>query len=357
MIKAQLVALVAVILACAPASVSGAVAVKRASTCNGYSDLCSRQYSNVTYIGTHDSYAVGSTSSLSSNQELTVKDQLQSGIRALQIQGHKDSDGGSGSGISLCHTSCKLQNGGTLEQYLSNVTDWVKSNPNDVISIFIANNDNLPASQWDKGFSSSGLRDYVYSPGTEKLSKKDWPTLQDMINKKQRVVVYMDYKANTNQVKYILPEYKNVWEDPYDQKKTPFNCTADRFDGDSDQMMYLHNHFLDKEKNIFGKSFPTPDVDQIDSTNSVNTILSNTGKCAKQHGNYPTFVLVDFFNKGNGSVFEAAARMNNVKYQGSEISTSNTDSKQHGNGAASMRPTTLGSLSSAVLLLAVGLLF
>lgn len=33
--------------------------VRRATTCNGSSDLCNRSFGNVTFVGTHDSYAVG----------------------------------------------------------------------------------------------------------------------------------------------------------------------------------------------------------------------------------------------------------------------------------------------------------
>lgn len=32
---------------------------RRATTCNGSANLCSRSYGNVTFVGTHDSYAVG----------------------------------------------------------------------------------------------------------------------------------------------------------------------------------------------------------------------------------------------------------------------------------------------------------
>jgi hypothetical protein len=33
--------------------------VRRATTCNGSPDLCSRSFGNVTFVGAHDSYAVG----------------------------------------------------------------------------------------------------------------------------------------------------------------------------------------------------------------------------------------------------------------------------------------------------------
>lgn len=310
---------------------------KRDSVCNGYSELCERKYSNVTYIGAHDSYAVGKTTSLGANQQLDVNDQLDSGIRTLQIQGHKS--GNSASGISLCHTSCTLMNAGAAEKYFSQVSKWVQTNPDEVITIIIANNDNLPATQWRKAFSSSGLDKYAFSPGSEKLSKNDWPTLQEMINKNRRVVVFMDYETNTDKVEYILPEFKNVWENEYDQSKTPFNCTPSRISGESSQMMYLENHYLNKEGDIFGKKYTKPDVDQLDKTNSANSLLKDANKCAQRHESYPTFMLVDFFDSNNGSVFEAAATMNNVKYSGTKISTSSTHQDQGENSTQLLRPT------------------
>ncbi|WFD41823.1 hypothetical protein MPSI1_000459 [Malassezia psittaci] len=303
-------------------------------------------------IWAHDSYAVGSTSSYGTNQDLNVTQQLDSGVRALQIQGHNSSSSASASGISLCHTSCSILNGGTLENYLGAVTDWVKQNPNDVISIFIANNDNLPVSQWDKGFDSAGLKSYTYSLGTDSLAKKNWPTLQDMINKNERVVVYMDYKSDTSQVKYILPEFKNVWENAYDQTKLPFNCTADRINGTPDEMMYLNNHFLDETQSVLGQSYSAPNVDQLNSTNSVNTILTNSNRCARQTGYYPSFLLVDFFDKGNGTVFQAAADMNGVTYKATDIpSASASDSSQEINsGAFALDPLNSLALLSALTL-------
>ncbi len=80
---------------------------KRASVCNGDASLCSRLYSNVTYIGAHDSYAVGTLQGATTgdNQDQPVTTQLNDGIRLLQVQAHKSSNSSSGSGIDLCHSS------------------------------------------------------------------------------------------------------------------------------------------------------------------------------------------------------------------------------------------------------------
>ena len=96
---------VANLVVAAPQPVS--TLTKRASVCNGDASLCSRLYSNVTYIGAHNSYAVGTIAGASTgkNQEQSVTQQLTDGIRLLQVQAHKNDSASSGSGINLCHSS------------------------------------------------------------------------------------------------------------------------------------------------------------------------------------------------------------------------------------------------------------
>ena len=142
------------------------VVFPRATVCNGHAELCTRSYGNVSYVGAHDSYAVGvglrkSTrtkpllSLLSvelsnsccqsrskwyilqkslvwgSQQLFLVTQQLNDGIRLLQMQALNQSGT-----IELCHTSCvcplslyflhkpnnhykSLFDGGSLQDYLS----------------------------------------------------------------------------------------------------------------------------------------------------------------------------------------------------------------------------------------------
>jgi hypothetical protein len=59
-----------------------------ATTCNGAAELCSRKYSNVSQIGSHDSAFVGSF--VTDNQDESVTNQLDAGIRFLQGQVGED---------------------------------------------------------------------------------------------------------------------------------------------------------------------------------------------------------------------------------------------------------------------------
>lgn len=322
----------------------------RATACNGDAALCSRKYSNVTYIGTHDSYSIGPTTQQSANQDVPVQTQLDDGIRALQIQGHKSDSSDGGSGISLCHSSCFLQNGGSLESYLGNVSSWLKSNPNEVVTVIMANPDNLPVSQWAKAVQSAGLDKMAYTSTSGQVSKDDWPTLRQMISKNQRVVFLMDYKADTSSTNYILPEFKSNFENPFDQTKMPFNCSQDRWDGNTNQMMYLHNHFLDQDKNLLGQNFQVPNVAKLNDTNSLETVMSAAGKCAQQHHSYPTFILVDFYETANGGALHAAAMMNGIKYNAKSLGQTNSSNSQNTSGAASTMQVTSAALYSVLII-------
>ena len=83
--------------------------------------------------------------------------------------------------------------------------------------------------------------------------------------------------------------------------------------------MYLINHYLYTTTMLFGGVTPVPDKAKLLTTNaasgpgSLGEEAENT--CVALHGRSPTFLLVDFYDYGSGSVFEVAASLNKVAYQ------------------------------------------
>ncbi|SNX85872.1 uncharacterized protein MEPE_04581 [Melanopsichium pennsylvanicum] len=330
---------------------------KRASVCNGDASLCDRLYSNVTYIGAHDSYAVGTLQGAVTghNQEQTVTTQLNDGIRLLQVQAHKSSNSTSGSGIDLCHSSCSLEYGGTLESYLSKVESWLSSNPNEVVTLLIVNSDDQPVSSFGTAFSSTNLSSKAYTPSSASVSKNSWPTLGSMIDSGKNLVVFIDNSADTSSVSYILPHFSNTWENAYDQTSTPFNCTVDRINSgsSSSSLMYLINHYLDSSYTLFGTNVLVPNTAEIDTTNSYASIMQDADNCASMHANsYPTFVLTDFYDMGNGSVFQAAAKMNGVQYTakaiGNATKSGETSKSSSSSGSQSITMVSVGNVIMAI---------
>jgi hypothetical protein len=154
-----------------------------AQTCNGNAALCSRKYSNVTFIGAHDSAFVGILPT--DNQLESVTSQLNGGIRFLQAQTHLKSGV-----LELCHTTCTEKDAGTLVSYLTTINTWMVANPNEVVTLLLTNGDGAAVSMFGAAMTTSGLSQFAYSPGS-KLSMSQWPTLQEMISAGDRLVMFL----------------------------------------------------------------------------------------------------------------------------------------------------------------------
>jgi hypothetical protein len=154
-----------------------------ADGCNGNTALCSRSYSNVTQVGTHDSAFVGVLPT--ENQVDSVADQLGAGIRFLQAQTHQLNGE-----LYLCHTSCGELNAGLLTDYLSTVKTFLDANPNEVLTMLLTNGDRVDVSLFGTAFSSVGIDKYAYTLPSQ-FTIDEWPTLQELIDQGSRLIVFL----------------------------------------------------------------------------------------------------------------------------------------------------------------------
>ncbi|KAI4864307.1 PLC-like phosphodiesterase [Hypoxylon rubiginosum] len=261
-----------------------------AADCNGHAELCDRVYSDVTFVGAHNSPFVGIGPS--DNQFTTPTDQLNQGVRFLQAQ-TQDKDGA----VEMCHTSCILEDAGTLESYLGEIKTWVDGNPNEVVTLLITNPDAIDITKFGDAFTSTGLATYVFTPDTQ-LALNEWPTLGDMISSGNRVVVFMDYNMDISKVPYILDEFIYYFETPFSPTEDNFvQCNIDRPAGASaDGRMFLANHNLNIEI-LPDVLIPAPL--EASDTNSIASITAQTDICMQNYGRYPNVVLLDFVSQGD----------------------------------------------------------
>lgn len=342
----------------------GALPVYGATVCNGYAELCNRTFGNVTYIGAHDSYAVGSNN-LAANQDYNVTQQLTDGIRMLQVQAHLQNGA-----IRLCHTSCLLLDGGLFTDYLKKVKTWLDSNPNEVISILIVNIDNQPASSYAAIYEAASMVDISYAPSTTSVKADEWPTLGTLIDSGKRVLTFMDNSADATAAPYIIDEFTNIWETAYNVVDNAFPCTLNRTDGTAEGKMGLSNHFLDKYESVLGVQTLVPDKASLNQTNGVSGVGSlgqEAQTCVALNGKHQTFFLVDYYNYGEGSVFQVAATANGVTYDTTKTiappiisgaaSTSTSTSKSTANAALGMQLSSVGWMAWAGSFLAIGAAF
>ncbi|OBT54805.1 hypothetical protein VE04_04071 [Pseudogymnoascus sp. 24MN13] len=274
--------------------------------CNGDARLCGRKYSNVTQIGAHNSAFVGELPT--QNQGLEVEGQLDMGIRFLQAQTHNLFGLGE---MYMCHTSCFLLNTGPLVKYLERINKWMVAHPNEVVILLLTNQDNADVSIFGKAMVNSGLAKLAYTP-PKKLALDEWPTLQEMINSNKRLVMFLDYHADTAKVPYILDEFAYCFETPFSQTDPTFpQCSVDRPPNASAAGRFsIINHVLDFALTPGKDGVLIPDILQAEKTNSVASIMAQVGLCQKAHGATPNFILVDYAERGE--VIKAQNMMNHL---------------------------------------------
>jgi len=252
----------------AASTTSAAASIPAGQSCNGFPELCSRSYSNITYIGAHNS-PFAFAQNPASNQDNGVVAQLNDGIRMLQ--GQTRFVNGT---VYYCHTSCGLLNAGTAESYFANITTWLAANPYEVITLLIGNGDYVPVQNFTAPLESSGLAKYAFFPPIIPMGLSNWPTLGELILNNQRAIIFMDYKANQTAVPYILDEFSQLWETPFDPTDESFPCTVQRPPGLNDQQargrMYMENHNLNSELTVFGNTILVPATKKLLQTNAVS---------------------------------------------------------------------------------------
>ena len=240
--------------------------------------------------------------------------------------------------IYLCHTSCDILNAGTLTSYLATVTSWVQTHPYDVVTILIENGDYVDVEKFVSPIQASGIDQYVYHPPQIPMGLNDWPSLASMILSGQRVVIFMDYQANQTSTPWIIDEFSQMWETPFDPTNRSFPCTVQRppdlSPQDATKRLYMMNHNLNQQVSLLGVSLLIPLKPLLPVTNNVSgygSLGQSAGNCYEDwvslaipnlkewqsdyaKGRAPNFLNVDYYNNGSGTVFEVAAKWNNVTW-------------------------------------------
>lgn len=289
--------------------------------CNGYVEFCNRQWSNITYVAAHN-FPFTRANNAARNQELGMIDQLNDGVRMLQVQAHYINET-----VYFCHTSCAILNAGTMEAQFNDLVGWLDQNPYEVVTLLIGNYNQDPVSVYTPPVTNSGLERYLYIPPKTPMARDDWPTTAELILTGKRVIYFMDYMANPAEVPYILDEFSQMWETPFSPTDPDFPCTIQRppryaeNSNGSENLLYLANHNLNVDFSSLGIEILVPNVADINQTNAVtgnSSLGAMARECAADWGHPPNFLLVDFYNYGmtSGSVFQVAAQMNGVTYRG-----------------------------------------
>jgi hypothetical protein len=302
--------------------------------CNGAPELCSRRLDEVVLPGTHNSMSSADiTDWMFPQQERGLPFQLADGVRALMLDIHyglpvegrvkTDLDSETTSrekleqavgpeglaaamrirdrlagkeegprGLYLCHGFCEL--GATpLVGALQRVHEFLVQNPHEVLVLVIE--DYVPPSDLAIAFAESGLDGLVYRGPLG----PPWPTLREMIDTRQRVLVLTE--SGRPGVPWIHPAFEVMQETPYRFKQlSDLSCAPNR--GGTAGSLFLVNNWID--------TTPAPKPSNAAIVNAYAALLARAKKCQASRGRRPTVIAVDFYRTGD--LFRVARALNGI---------------------------------------------
>ncbi|MEP7051336.1 MAG: hypothetical protein ABJB12_13335 [Pseudomonadota bacterium] len=147
--------------------------------CNSDPRLCSKAFSAVTFLGTHLSMANDDTWP-SPTQGRTLREQLLSGgVRALELQVHDDQGA-----LAACAGDCSVAST-SLSSVLRDISTFLTQNPTDVLTLVLRSA--VASAALAQAFEDQALVPLAHT----QMPGKPWPTLRQMIDDNQRLVVFV----------------------------------------------------------------------------------------------------------------------------------------------------------------------
>ena len=296
------------------------------ATCNGYAALCARPYDAIAFPATHNSMAAADEPGwFFAEQPDGIVAQLDHGIRVLLVDSWyaqrtqrrgvvANTDQSRAEALAearesfgeaalrsalrvrdalnltprgpvepyLCHALCELGSTKWLP-VMKQVHTWLAAHPREVVTFFVQ--DTVSPADTAEVIRKAGLLPYVYTPTTD----QQWPTLGQMIESGQRLVVLMENHGGGATYPWLLPGFHWVQDTPFlFRRPSQFSCRSNR--GGPDASLFLLNHWItDKQREVSNATL----------VNARDVLLPRAEQCRAERGTMPNFVAVDFYDRGD----------------------------------------------------------
>ncbi|XP_027361095.1 PI-PLC X domain-containing protein At5g67130 isoform X2 [Abrus precatorius] len=254
-------------------------------------------FNHYSWLTTHNSYALaGARSATGSfivapmNQEDTVADQLKNGVRGFMLDMYDFLND-----IWLCHSAEGRCYNFTAFQpainVLKDIGSFLDANPSEIITIFIE--DYVSSSQGlTKLFQASGLSKYMFPLSRMPKNGEDWPTVDDMVQKNQRLIVFTS-KSSKEASEGIAYQWTYVVENQYGDDGMKAGSCPNRAESPTmntkSRSLVLVNYF-----------HSAPNRSQACADNSA-PLISMMKTCHEAAGNrWPNFIAVDYYQRSDG---------------------------------------------------------
>jgi hypothetical protein len=249
--------------------------------CNGQSEVCSKPYNEVAFLTTHNAYNTGSEGFSLPNHNYGVAQQLQDGVRAFMLDVY------SLFGTTVQYHGTFTLGSQDLNDDLVEIRQFLDNNPNEVVTLILECY--VSAATMEHELNVSGLSSYLFT----KVAGQPWPTIQEMIDNNERLVVFTDEDdAGAGQ-----DWYHYAW-DYMVETHYSVNDVQDFTDqynrGDASNDLFIFNHFVTSATLGTGSESDSQIANEY--TFLMDRILNHYAGYQK----FPNFITLDFYEHGGG---------------------------------------------------------
>jgi hypothetical protein len=287
-----------------------------ARACDGHVELCDRHYNHVVFAATHNAMSSPDVVHLWPEQDDNLRQQLDSGVRALLIDTHywlpvhdpndlidvqqaidaaeprlPASVAGAlypilgtlrdgRDGTFLCHLQCAFGAIPFVDAMVT-VREFLQENPDEVVTLIIQ--DAISTADTAAAMHAAGLDPYLY----QHRNDHQWPTLGQLIDSGQRLVVFAEEAGPPPS--WYAHAFDEMQETPFTvSSPADFSCAPNR--GNADAPLFLMNHWVARVP---------PDRVNATVVNTKAGLVARAQECERARGLAPNFIAVDFSNIGD----------------------------------------------------------
>ncbi|MGJ8660201.1 MAG: T9SS type A sorting domain-containing protein [Cellulophaga fucicola] len=232
------------------------------------------------------------------NQSKGINAQLQSGVRSFMVDIHRVNGE-----LRLKHGSpnmCMMD----AKDFNNIMEEWLRNHPLDIITLHIQTGANLGISGLDDIFYGrrtgyKNISNYIYNHSTFVSASRPlnsgsdtYPTIQEMVTKNKRLVLFTETNYNSNLYRY---EFTHTVQNPYQASQVSQLWDTNKFKADRGV-----DHKTILTVNHFAGDAPTYNADKNKSKDANKDVNKKAVTAWFQFGHRPS-IAVDYYSLSNGN--------------------------------------------------------